>query len=329
MSSSPKWNIALEDYLHRQKAKLDPESNWIYIWQNSPVLVIGRNQNPWIECNLNYLREQNIEIVRRQSGGGAVYHDLGNTCITFFSQKHQPEYNLNFVIDSLKASFGIETYLSPRKDIFWNNRKVSGSAYRITHNACYHHLTLLWNADLEVLNQSLQPTLSSLETKATESVRSKVANLSEFDSSIKHESICVSLSKHFEELNGTSEIKYYTQSDIESINDIKEEYMRLSDWDWIFGKTPRFTQLLKGDFQWGSIELVITFNRGYIENLESNNPIDVKLFDNLKVCMINAKYCPLALRERFDINIVLLGGDTTVASMLEETAEWILEHIKM
>jgi lipoyltransferase/lipoate-protein ligase len=138
----------------------------IMLWRNSSSVILGRNQNPFIECNSSLATSHGIPLVRRHSGGGTVYHDLGNTNITLFGNEHQPEKNLSFVIRAINNVFGLQAYISPRKDIFIDQKKISGSAYRLTGNQCYHHLTLLREADLDLLEQILQSPLRTSQLEA-------------------------------------------------------------------------------------------------------------------------------------------------------------------
>lgn len=169
----------MEDFLFEERRKDQSNSIWLLLWRNKPCVVLGRNQNPWKECNFSYLQENQIALTRRLSGGGAVYHDLNNTCITIFSQKHQPDKNLKFSVDVLKKKLGLHANIGPRKDIWIDDMKVSGSAFRITSKAAYHHFTLLINTDLDILTQVLQPTQKNVQSTATDSVRSKVANINQ------------------------------------------------------------------------------------------------------------------------------------------------------
>jgi lipoate-protein ligase A len=157
--TDPHWNLAYEDYFLDQRRKNGRKGRDLMLWRNSASVIVGRNQNPFVECDLSMLRAQGIPIVRRQSGGGTVYHDLGNTNITLFANDHQPEPNLQFVIRALLNKFSVTAHISPRKDIFVGDRKASGSAYRITGNQCYHHMTLLRESDLDMLQQALQSPL--------------------------------------------------------------------------------------------------------------------------------------------------------------------------
>lgn len=324
-SNDPLWNLSLEEHIFELKTKVyKSDKNWIYIWRNNPVVVIGRNQNPLIEANLDFLKENNIELMRRKSGGGTVYHDLGNSCITIYTNKHSPLDNLKFVIDSLNNTFNIDLGISDRKDIFIDNKKVSGSAYRITSTGCYHHLTLLFNSDIDVLYATLQASSNSVITKATESFRSKVANLSEYNKDITHQSITSSIIDNFSDCD----IYYLSDREIKNNKQIAKIYHDYSTWEWIYGGTPKFKQEIFGTFSFGNVSMSLTCQKGYITNVEIESTfIPQIIIDSINACLINSKYHRKSLREKFDLQLLLFKEEDT-ASIFEEIIETILKEIK-
>jgi lipoate-protein ligase A len=188
-STDPYFNLALEDYLFRSVLNTQPI---LYLWQNANSIVIGRAQNPWTECDLDKMAQDDVKLVRRQSGGGAVYHDLGNLNFTFLNPKNSPNSNLNYnkqtnlqIIINALEQFDISAKFSGRNDILVypeisdpNGKKISGSAFRETKDKAFHHGTLLVNADLEKLGAYLTPPDKKLKSKGVKSVRSRVAILS-------------------------------------------------------------------------------------------------------------------------------------------------------
>ncbi|MDU3719310.1 MAG: lipoate--protein ligase LplA, partial [Klebsiella michiganensis] len=152
-SYDPWFNLAVEESIFRQ---MPATQRVLFLWRNADTVVIGRAQNPWKECNTRRMEEDNVRLARRSSGGGAVFHDLGNTCFTFMAGK--PEYDktvsTNIVLTALNA-LGVAAEASGRNDLVVKtaegDRKVSGSAYRETMDRGFHHGTLLLNADLSRL----------------------------------------------------------------------------------------------------------------------------------------------------------------------------------
>lgn len=180
-SYDPWFNLAVEECIFRQ---MPATQRVLFLWRNADTVVIGRAQNPWKECNTRRMEEDNVRLARRSSGGGAVFHDLGNTCFTFMAGK--PEYDktisTSIVLNALNA-LGVSAEASGRNDLVVKtaegDRKVSGSAYRETKDRGFHHGTLLLNADLSRLANYLNPDKKKLAAKGITSVRSRVTNLTE------------------------------------------------------------------------------------------------------------------------------------------------------
>jgi lipoate-protein ligase A len=142
----------------------------LFLWRNADTVVIGRAQNPWKECNTRRMEEDNVRLARRSSGGGAVFHDLGNTCFTFMAGKPEYDKTVSTIVLAALNSLGVTAEASGRNDLVvktaGGDRKVSGSAYRETMDRGFHHGTLLLNADLSRLANYLNPDRKSCRPKA-------------------------------------------------------------------------------------------------------------------------------------------------------------------
>ena len=188
--TNPWFNLATEDWIFQalgsdQKA---PDSHILFLWRNSETVVIGRSQNPWVECKTDKMEQDKVFLARRQSGGGAVFHDLGNTNFTFLSPKQGYDQAANFtIIINALQSLGIDATLSGRNDMQVGDRKISGSAFKHAVDRSFHHGTLLVNADMQKLGDYLNPHPLKLQAKGIKSVRARVANLVEFNATINHE----------------------------------------------------------------------------------------------------------------------------------------------
>lgn len=177
-SYDPWFNLAVEECIFKQ---MPADQRVLFLWRNDNTVVIGRAQNPWKECNTRKMEEDGVKLARRSSGGGAVFHDLGNTCFTFMAGK--PEYNktisTQIILDGLSKA-GIQATASGRNDLVVpladGERKISGSAYKETKDRGFHHGTLLINADLSRLANYLNPDPKKLQAKGITSVRSRVTN---------------------------------------------------------------------------------------------------------------------------------------------------------
>ena len=236
------FNLALENWLFLEKLE---DEKILFLWQNAPCVVIGRAQNPWLECNLVAMETDNIPVVRRQSGGGTVYHDFGNLNYTIISpkEKHDVKANLELVC-SVVNKIGFKLYPNERNDIVVDYEdftyKVSGSAFREKKDRAFQHGTLLINADTAKLYNYLhQPIDKSLDTKGVKSHRSKVLNLAEIKD-IQTQDITRSFLRNFPsiELSLIGE-----ETPLENKELITKEMESLRDWQWCFGKTLPFTKI--------------------------------------------------------------------------------------
>lgn len=259
-------NLAFEQKLFMEMQRGERQ---LIVWKNKPAVVMGRFQNPWLECNLGDMKNQGIVLARRQSGGGTVYHDLGNLNISFMDWKENySKENNNEVLINTLSSFDYEAITSGRSDIQIitpdGNRKVSGAAFKQKKDRAFHHCTMLLNSNLDELNLFLKPKLdhTQVNSKAIASVRSKVANI-EISESDFIEALIKSWDKD-------SEVKRW------SINEIQEEiqndlqyFEHLTSWKWIFGETPLFETQLVGD-GW---RVQIAVKKGIIKHLELEHSI--------------------------------------------------------
>lgn len=261
--TSPYQNLAVEEYLLLHCAE---EECILYLWQNQHTIVIGRNQNAWKECLVSRLEEDGGHLVRRLSGGGAVYHDLGNLNFTFLVRKE------NYSIDKqtqviLRAvqKLGIEAEKSGRNDILVDGKKFSGNAYYEQSSHCYHHGTLMVNVNLGELSKYLTVSKEKLHSKGVDSVRSRVTNLSEFTPELTIELLKEKLLEAFEEV-------YEIKAEVADIADmdqkeIEESRKRFSSWNWIFGRKIDFQYELSNHFSWGQVTLQFQVKNGKIEDM--------------------------------------------------------------
>lgn len=172
----PPLNLATEEYYLKNSA-----DDYFMLWQNSPVVVIGKNQNVYDEVDLDYAREHSVYVVRRITGGGAVYHDQGNVNYSFITSASKAssldfEYFTRPVILALE-SLGVHASLSGRNDLVAGGAKISGSAQYSTGSRILHHGTLLFDADLDILSKVLKPAPQKFLSKNIQSVRSRVVNV--------------------------------------------------------------------------------------------------------------------------------------------------------
>ncbi len=284
-------NLAGEAYL----MTLDYD-HVLYLWVNDPCIVIGRYQNPYSECNLERMETEGVQLVRRQSGGGAVYHDHGNLCFTLIGDKHTStkEENFSIILQGLK-NLGLECELSGRNDILLNGKKISGNAFQTTPTKFCHHGTLLISSDLSVMGNYLTPSSTKLASKAVKSVASRVGNLKEGLDTISQEMVQQALMEAFKTFYGNAEVDLI---DFTTLEEAQQNYHRFGDRATILEKTPHFTHTFKHHFAWGEVELSLQVDKATISDvIMFTDSLDTSVVDRLKGLLLGRAYEKQVLEE--------------------------------
>jgi lipoate---protein ligase len=262
-SLDPWFNIAAEEYLLKH---FDKEI--IMLWRSRPSIIVGKHQNTLAEINLEYVRKNDIPVVRRLSGGGTVFHDPGNINFTFI-KKADKENLVNFrshtqpVIDFLQ-SLGVDARFEGKNDLRINGLKISGNAEHIHKEKMLHHGTLLFDSDLEKLNEVIKAKEQNFESKAVKSVRSRVANISRFlQTPISARDFMEKLEMFFFQQYPTLERYDFNTDDIRAINRLKED--KYVKWEWNFGWSPAYVFQNKIRFRKLDLVLKMKVNKGRIE----------------------------------------------------------------
>lgn len=264
--TDPRINLAIEEYLLKN---MDVEQDSILLFYiNQPSIIIGKNQNTIEEINTDYVEDNDIIVVRRLSGGGAVYHDLGNLNFSFITKDDGNSFS-NYkkftqpVVDAL-AKMGVNAELSGRNDILAEGRKVSGNAQFAIKGRMYSHGTLMFDTEIDAVVGALKVKKDKIESKGIKSVRSRVANISEFlkePMTVEEfrKAILVSV------FGGEENIQHYelTERDWDNINALSKE--RYQTWEWNYGKSPRFNIQKTHRFPSGGIDIRLEVNKGIIE----------------------------------------------------------------
>lgn len=257
-------NLAMEEYLLRQ-ARTNEDILLFYI--NAPSIIIGRHQNTIEEINRDYVEEHHIRIVRRLSGGGAVYHDLGNLNFSFITDYRQENFNdfrkfTEPVVRSLNR-MGVRAELSGRNDILVDGRKVSGNAQYISRQRMVSHGTLLFNSDLTHVADALKVKANKMESKGIKSVRSRVANIIEFlDKPMDIETFRATLLTDIFEGASTPTQFILSESDRNAIQRLADD--RYRSWEWNYGKSPDFNLQKTERFPFGEVTAHLNVQQGQI-----------------------------------------------------------------
>ena len=307
-STDPCYNLALEEYVleHRR------EGDWLLLWQNANTVVIGLNQNAAEEINAAFVQEHGITVVRRMTGGGAVYHDLGNLNYSLISdvgdaQQLSIRHFAEPVCRAL-AAMGVRAELSGRNDILVEGKKVSGVAQRITGGRILHHGTLLFDSDPAMIAGALKADPAKFRSKSAKSVRARVGNIRDFlppgtELEQFRERLLRELTRDGlirESLGG---------EELAEVRQLAEEKYR--SWDWTYGRSPDWRYHSRRRFPGGSLELFMNIHAGRIEDISfygdfmATAPLD-SLTDALRGARRDAESLTEVL-DRFDLP-ALFGG---------------------
>ncbi len=262
-STNPYFNIALEEYCLMH---VDPGEDYFLLWQNEPSIIIGRNQNTLEEINQRFVKERGIKVVRRISGGGAVYHDLGNLNFTFISRV-EPGRPINFSvfvnpIINVLNELGVDATLVGRNDIVAYGKKISGNAQRLYRRKFLHHGTLLFDVNIEDLAEALNVSADKIESKGIKSIRSRVGNIREFlkeDMTIDEfrERLQRRLSNDYE----SEEIKLPEEAILRISETARDKF---ASWAWTYGESPPFNYRFEKRFPGGKVGVFIHIKEGLI-----------------------------------------------------------------
>ena len=252
-NTDPYYNMAFDEFCLESLPIDEPV---FFLWQNRPAVIVGLNQEVNTEVNLDYLNKNNIALVRRVTGGGAVYHDLGNLNYTIVGrsedlERDYPEY-ASILMKALQE-LGIPATLSGRNDILVDGKKVSGFAKRVCKNRLMVHGTLMYDVDLEVLPQALTPSASKLQSKGIASVRSRVANLRDY---LPEVADIQAFSQRLEEIlscHYTDTEYQLSAEDLASIQRLADE--KFAQWEWNYGRSPKATLTHSARLACGTVEI--------------------------------------------------------------------------
>ncbi len=258
--TDPYFNLASEQYL------LDNEPDDVFmLWRNERSVIIGRNQNAYAEINRKYVTDNGIAVVRRLTGGGAVFHDAGNINYSFIMKKGGAR-TLDFasfcapVINALN-SLGVPAELSGRNDLTVNGRKFSGSAQCVYNGRVLHHGTILFSADMSKMTNSLNADPEKMKSNGVKSVRARVCNLNEYLPDID-----VLQLKDYLEKSVDGDVTEFSPEQIKGIEKLKRE--KYGTWEWNYGKSKTYEKTVKRRFPFGSVEVSYTSEHGVITDIK-------------------------------------------------------------
>ncbi len=293
--TDPRRNLAMEEAL---LLSLPENTAILFLWQNSHTVVIGSGQNAWRECDVQRLHDEGGTLVRRSSGGGAVYHDLGNLNFSFIvpREDYDVDRQLRVVIDAV-ARCSLTAEKSGRNDLLIEKRKFSGNAFRLLKNSALHHGTLLIRSDMEKVRRYLTPDVSKLQAKGVKSVSSRVTNLSELGD-VDVAKMTDAMMQAFMQEYGAAQIEI---ADMEAAENFASLLKKHQSWEWNFGASPMGDVELKHRFSWGGVEIIAQLTHGCIESCRVfTDSMDETLSDRLSTALRGCRWtgADLAARAR-------------------------------
>lgn len=304
-STNPYFNLALDEYAMKH---IQCDEDFFFLWQNAPSVIIGKNQNAAEEVNQKFIDENGIKVARRVSGGGAVYHDLNNLNFTFIINVDDPG-KANYkkfvqpVIDAL-ASMGVNAEASGRNDILIDGMKISGNAQRMANGKLMHHGTLMFDVDVDNLQNSLNVDPTKIQSKGMKSVRSRVTNIK------NHLPEGTTLQEFWDKLHyflsneGKDEEIILTPEDIARVE--YEAINKFGTWDWIYGTSPEFNLKNAKRFTGGKVEVVCNVEEGKIQNIRFfGDYLFVKDVSDIEERLVGVRF------KRSDVEVILNEFDVS------------------
>lgn len=266
--TDPSINLALEEYVLQNFGEKD---TYLLFYINEPSIIIGRNQNTVEEINTDYVDANGIQIVRRLSGGGAVYHDEGNLNFSFITKDDGESFHnfAKFTQPVVKAlnKLGVPAELIGRNDLLVEGRKISGNAQFSTKGRMFSHGTLMFDSEIEHVVAALNVKMEKIESKGIKSIRSRVANISEFlEEEVSMDEFKELILRYIFGVDDLKDVPRYelTEEDWKKIYQLSEE--RYRNWDWNYGKSPSFNIKESHKFDSGLLDVRLNVKKGLIEN---------------------------------------------------------------
>ena len=284
-SFDPYYNLAVEEAL----LSATHNACILYLWQNQNAVVIGQNQNAWKECRTALLTEEGGRLARRKSGGGAVFHDLGNLNFTFLMPSEDYDLDKQFsVIEQACVLLGLPVERSGRNDLLAGGRKFSGNAFYRGKEASFHHGTILVDANMEKLGRYLSPSKAKLQAKGVESVRSRVGNLKEIAPNLTVSALKQALVQAFSAVYGLA-VETLPASLLDAV-EVETLRQRNGTWEWNYGKKLPFALSVEGRFDWGGVEIGLDVESGTIKAAKVySDAMDETLPQQLETALVGRK----------------------------------------
>lgn len=312
---NPYYNLALEEFVFEHF-----NEDVFMLWQNSNTIVVGKYQNTIEEISLKFAKDNQIKVVRRLSGGGAVYHDMGNLNFTFIAKKNDEnafcfEHFTGHILDVLKT-FNVKGEFNSRNDLVVEGKKFSGNSQYIKNGKVLHHGTLLFNSELEVLVNALKVGNAKIESKAIKSIHERVTNLKAYMPNITLEEFKNAIIKH---MFGANDVQIYefSEEDLAEIEQLCDT--KYSTWKWNYGESPKCNVIKKGKCECGLFQVCLEIEEGAIKSVKIFGDFFAgENFSELVALLVGCRFTENGIRNKVEqIANVISGID----------AEWLVKLI--
>ncbi len=294
--TDPCYNLAFEEYLLKNKT----EGDLLMLWQNDRAVIVGLNQNAEEEIDRAFVADRGISVVRRTTGGGAVYHDLGNLNYSFITDTGKAEAlrvaGLSRPLCQALEWMGLPVQLSGRNDLLLDGKKISGVAQRIYGSRILHHGTLLFDSDLEMMAGALRADPKKFASKSTKSVRGRVGNIkSFFPSGMELKDFWQALMEQLGQPSGFVR-ENLSEAELESVRRLADEKYR--SWDWNYGRSPAYCYKNRERFDGGTLQIHLNVENGRISGIDFfGDYMASESADGLKKALLGVPYRQESLRE--------------------------------
>lgn len=307
--SNPYFNLASEEYL----LKCFQEDIFL-LYGNVPSIIVGKHQNTLAEINLPFVQERGIQVARRISGGGAVFHDQGNLNFAFFSNGKEGELvdykRATMPIIEAMGTLGLDVRLGKRNELLLGGLKISGTASHVFKQRVLHHGTLLFSSEMGILSAALNSSMDRFTDRAVKSVRSKVTNIRDYlTESMDVEVFRDRILSHILQSNESNEVYKFSETDLREITSLRDS--KFSTWEWNFGYSPKYQFNKSIPFDTGRIELHMNVEKGVIRELKMEGDFtSLKDIHPLEQMLVGTIHDPETIRRKLsgsDLSDYILG----------------------